>query len=130
MSKSTNLFYPPVLSTAKLPFYPVRPEFTANVPKSRFRQRVCIFLFTSLAQLICFFQAEKTLSARRWHAAFSADGHLEMQNIGNLILLVLLDYFRAGIHPSTKGLVCEFLLGSFDPEMSFDDRNQLREERR
>ncbi|KAK8650752.1 hypothetical protein V6N13_140378 [Hibiscus sabdariffa] len=85
-------------------FYPVRPECIANVPKSRFRQR-----------------AGKTLSARRWHAAFSADGHLDMQKF--------FDGSNEGIHPSIKGVVCEFLLGSFDPESSFDDRNQLIEER-
>ncbi|KAE8685045.1 Ypt/Rab-GAP domain of gyp1p superfamily protein isoform 5 [Hibiscus syriacus] len=87
-------------------FYPIRKECVANVPKTRFRPR-----------------AGKTLSARRWHAAFSADGHLDMEKVIRRIQ-------RGGIHPSIKGVVWEFLLGCFDPESSFDDRNQLRQERR
>ncbi|KAK8532484.1 hypothetical protein V6N13_131807 [Hibiscus sabdariffa] len=87
-------------------FYPIRPESVANVPKTRFRPR-----------------AGKTLSERRWHAAFSGDGHLDMAKVLRRIQ-------RGGIHPSIKGAVWEFLLGCFDPESSFDDRNQLRQERR
>ncbi|KAK6259936.1 hypothetical protein SCA6_014410 [Theobroma cacao] len=87
-------------------FYPVRPECKADIPKTRFRPR-----------------AGKTLSARRWHAAFSEDGHLD-------IAKVLRRIQRGGIHPSIKGLVWEFLLGCFDPNSSFEDRNQLRQQRR
>ncbi|XP_022758461.1 TBC1 domain family member 15-like isoform X2 [Durio zibethinus] len=87
-------------------FYPIRPECIADVPKTRFRPR-----------------AGKTLSARRWHAAFSEDGHLD-------IAKVLRRIQRGGIHPSIKGLVWEFLLGCFDPNSSFEDRNQLRQQRR
>ncbi|KAK8541549.1 hypothetical protein V6N12_014180 [Hibiscus sabdariffa] len=87
-------------------FYPIRPECVANVPKTRFRPR-----------------AGKTLSARRWQAAFSGDGHLDMAKVLRRIQ-------RGGIHPSIKGVVWEFLLGCFNPESSFDDRNQLRQERR
>ncbi|XP_017981481.1 PREDICTED: TBC1 domain family member 15 isoform X2 [Theobroma cacao] len=86
-------------------FYPVRPECKADIPKTRFRPR-----------------AGKTLSARRWHAAFSEDGHLD-------IAKVLRRIQRGGIHPSIKGLVWEFLLGCFDPNSSFEDRNQLRQQR-
>ncbi|XVE72903.1 hypothetical protein DITRI_Ditri11bG0075500 [Diplodiscus trichospermus] len=87
-------------------FYPIRPECVADIPKTRFRPR-----------------AGKTLSARRWHAAFSEDGHLD-------IAKVLRRIQRGGIHPSIKGVVWEFLLGCFDPNSSFEDRNQLRQQRR
>ncbi|GMI76150.1 hypothetical protein like AT4G28550 [Hibiscus trionum] len=87
-------------------FYPIRPDCVANVPKTRFRPR-----------------AGKTLSERRWHAAFTADGHLDMEKVLRRIQ-------RGGIHPSIKGAVWEFLLGCFDPESNFDHRNQLRQERR
>ncbi|KAJ8749105.1 hypothetical protein K2173_013712 [Erythroxylum novogranatense] len=94
-------------------FYPVRPD--CEVPKTRFKPR-----------------AGKTLSARRWHAAFSDDGHLDIAKVLRRIqrgspgtpLLSL------GIHPAIKGLVWEFLLGCFDPDSTFDERNQIREERR
>ncbi|XVF72037.1 hypothetical protein PTKIN_Ptkin12aG0089200 [Pterospermum kingtungense] len=87
-------------------FYPIKPECIADVPKTRFRPRV-----------------GKTLSARRWHAAFSEDGHLD-------IAKVLRRIQRGGIHPSIKGVVWEFLLGCFDPNSTFEDRNQLRQQRR
>ncbi|XVF21549.1 hypothetical protein REPUB_Repub12eG0099400 [Reevesia pubescens] len=87
-------------------FYPIRRECLADIPKTRFRPR-----------------AGKTLSARRWHAAFSEDGHLDMAKVLRRIQ-------RGGIHPSIKGLVWEFLLGCFDPNSSFEDRNQLRQQRR
>ncbi|KAJ8899524.1 hypothetical protein K2173_018498 [Erythroxylum novogranatense] len=87
-------------------FYPVRPECESNLPKTRFKPR-----------------AGKTLSARRWHAAFSDDGHLDMAKVLRRIQ-------RGGVHPAIKGAVWEFLLGCFDPNSTFDERNQLREERR
>ncbi|TYI20601.1 hypothetical protein ES332_A07G249500v1 [Gossypium tomentosum] len=87
-------------------FYPIRPDCLADIPKTRFRPRV-----------------GKTLSARRWHAAFSEDGHLDIEKVLRRIQ-------RGGIHPSIKGFVWEFLLGCFDPNSTFDDRNQLREQRR
>ncbi|KAA3459569.1 TBC1 domain family member 15 [Gossypium australe] len=87
-------------------FYPIRPDCLADIPKTRFRPRV-----------------GKTLSARRWHAAFSEDGHLDIEKVLRRIQ-------RGGIHPSIKGPVWEFLLGCFDPNSTFDDRNQLREQRR
>ncbi|KAG8489674.1 hypothetical protein CXB51_017639 [Gossypium anomalum] len=86
-------------------FYPIRPDCLADIPKTRFRPRV-----------------GKTLSARRWHAAFSEDGHLDIEKVLRRIQ-------RGGIHPSIKGFVWEFLLGCFDPNSTFDDRNQLREQR-
>ncbi|WCJ38293.1 Ypt/Rab-GAP domain of gyp1p superfamily protein [Euphorbia peplus] len=87
-------------------FYPVRPECQADVPKARFKPR-----------------AGKTLSARRWHAAFSEDGHLD-------IAKVLRRIQRGGVHPTIKGLVWEFLLGCYDPNSTFEERNQLRQQRR
>lgn len=87
-------------------YYPVRPECQADVPKVRFKAR-----------------AGKTLSARRWHAAFSEDGHLD-------IAKVLRRIQRGGIHPSIKGLVWEFLLGCYDPNSTFEERNQIRQQRR
>ncbi|XVF81016.1 hypothetical protein PTKIN_Ptkin15bG0122500 [Pterospermum kingtungense] len=87
-------------------FYPIKPECLADIPKTRFRPR-----------------AGKTLSARRWHASFSEDGHLD-------IAKVLRRIQRGGIHPSIKGLVWEFLLGCYDPNSTFEDRNQLRQQRR
>ncbi|XP_052490012.1 uncharacterized protein LOC105767908 isoform X2 [Gossypium raimondii] len=87
-------------------FYPIRRDCLADIPKTRFRPRV-----------------GKTLSARRWHAAFSDDGHLDIEKVLRRIQ-------RGGIHPSIKGFVWEFLLGCFDPNSTFDDRNQLREQRR
>ncbi|KAK0581343.1 hypothetical protein LWI29_012601 [Acer saccharum] len=87
-------------------FYPIRPECQADVPKIRFRAR-----------------AGKTLSARRWHAAFSEDGRLDMAKVLRRIQ-------RGGIHPSIKGLVWEFLLGCYDPNSTFEERNQLRQRRR
>lgn len=87
-------------------FYPIRPECRADIPKTRFKPRM-----------------GKTLSARRWHAAFSEDGHLD-------IAKVLRRIQRGGIHPSIKGYVWEFLLGCFDPKSTFEERNQLRQSRR
>ncbi|CAN1245211.1 TBC1 domain family member 15 [Linum grandiflorum] len=87
-------------------FYPIRPECIADVPKTRFKPR-----------------AGKTLSARRWHAAFSEDGHLD-------IAPVLRRIQRGGVHPAIKGLVWEFLLGCFDPNSTFEDRNDIRQRRR
>ncbi|XP_044492562.1 rab GTPase-activating protein 22 [Mangifera indica] len=87
-------------------FYPIRPECVADVPKARFRNR-----------------AGKTLSPRRWQAAFSDDGHLD-------IAKVLRRIQRGGIHPQIKGFVWEFLLGCFDPNSTFDERSKLRERRR
>ncbi|KAM7253761.1 hypothetical protein ACFE04_031443 [Oxalis oulophora] len=87
-------------------FYPIRPECQADVHKTRFKARV-----------------GKTLSQRRWNAAFSEDGHLD-------IAKVLRRIQRGGIHPSIKGEVWEFLLGCYDPNSTYEERNQLREKRR
>ncbi|CAN8271022.1 unnamed protein product [Cochlearia groenlandica] len=87
-------------------FYPVRPECQADVPRTRFKSR-----------------AGKTLSARRWHAAFTQDGHLDMEKVLRRIQ-------RGGIHPSVKAAVWEFLLGCYDPDSTFDERNKLRNLRR
>ncbi|KAE8681759.1 Ypt/Rab-GAP domain of gyp1p superfamily protein isoform 5 [Hibiscus syriacus] len=87
-------------------FYPIRPECVADMPKTRFKPR-----------------AGKTLSGRRWHAAFSEEGRLDMAKVLRRIQ-------RGGIHPSIKGLVWEFLLGCYDPNSTFEDRNELRQQRR
>ncbi|XP_019433050.1 PREDICTED: TBC1 domain family member 15 [Lupinus angustifolius] len=87
-------------------FYPIRPECQNDVPVTRFKPR-----------------AGKTLSARRWHASFSADGRLN-------IAKVLRRIQRGGVHPSIKGVVWEFLLGCYDPNSTFDERNELKQRRR
>lgn len=78
---------------------------------------------TGLNDLICFLQSGKTLSARRWHASFSEDGHLD-------IAKVLRRIQRGGIYPTIKGSVWEFLLGCYYPKSTFDERTQLRQQRR
>ncbi|KAK8565275.1 hypothetical protein V6N12_058842 [Hibiscus sabdariffa] len=142
-------------------FYPIKPDCVADVPKTRFKPR-----------------AGKTLSGRRWHAAFSEEGRLDMAKVlrriqrglqptqiikewefklttlrlfPNPIHVIMplhsdfevvnqlynhnntdisLCLFTVGIHPSIKGLVWEFLLGCYDPNSTFDDRNELRQQRR
>lgn len=87
-------------------FYPIRPDCQDSVPKARFKLR-----------------AGKTLSARRWHASFDGDGHLD-------IAKVLKRIQRGGVHPSIRGAVWEFLLGCYDPNSTFDDRTLIRQRRR
>ncbi|XP_057798143.1 rab GTPase-activating protein 22-like isoform X2 [Salvia miltiorrhiza] len=87
-------------------YYPVRAECAADVPKTRFKARV-----------------GKTLSPRRWNAAFTEDGHLD-------IAAVLRRIQRGGVHPTIKGVVWEFLLGCFDPNSTYDERNDIRRRRR
>ncbi|GAB4849656.1 hypothetical protein Ancab_004451 [Ancistrocladus abbreviatus] len=86
-------------------YYEVRPECT-DVPKSKFR-----------------IKAGKTLSVRRWQAAFSPEGYLDIGKMLNRI-------HRGGVHPAIRGEVWEFLLGCYDPESTFEDRTQIREKRR
>ncbi|KAL6564078.1 hypothetical protein OROHE_005318 [Orobanche hederae] len=87
-------------------YYPIRPECQADVPKTRFKARV-----------------GKTLSPRRWNAAFSEDGHLDIAGVLRRIQ-------RGGIHPTIKGAVWEFLLGCYDPNSTYDERTEVREQRR
>ncbi|XP_042516224.1 rab GTPase-activating protein 22-like isoform X2 [Macadamia integrifolia] len=87
-------------------FFAIRPEHRADVPKTQFKSR-----------------PGKTLSSRKWESAFSQDGHLDMAKVLRRIQ-------RGGIHPSIKGVVWEFLLGCYDPNSTFDERNQLRQRRR
>lgn len=87
-------------------FYPVRPECSDDSRKTRFKVK-----------------PGKTLSARKWHAAFSEDGRLDVAKVLHRIQ-------RGGVHPSIRGVVWEFLLGCFDPNSTFDERNQLRQQRR
>ncbi|KOM49964.1 hypothetical protein LR48_Vigan08g079100 [Vigna angularis] len=86
-------------------FYETRPECT-DVPKSKFR-----------------IKAGKTLSARKWHAAFSPEGYLDIgKTLGRI--------HRGGIHPSIRGEVWEFLLGCYDPKSTFQERDEIRQRRR
>ncbi|PHU13447.1 hypothetical protein BC332_14652 [Capsicum chinense] len=87
-------------------YFPVRPECQADVPNTRFRPT-----------------AGKTLSERRWKAAFSQEGYLDIAGVLRRIQ-------RGGIHLSIKGAVWEFLLGCFDPNSTFEERNELRQRRR
>ncbi|PPD86992.1 hypothetical protein GOBAR_DD16065 [Gossypium barbadense] len=86
-------------------YYAVRPGCT-DVPRTRFK-----------------IKPGKTLSARKWQAAFSLDGHLD---IGKSLHRIQ----RGGIHPSIRGEVWEFLLACYDPESTFDERDQIRQHRR
>ncbi|KAK6132901.1 hypothetical protein DH2020_033381 [Rehmannia glutinosa] len=85
-------------------YYQVRPECT-DVPQSKFR-----------------IKAGKTLSARKWNAAFSTEGYLD---IGKTLSRI----HRGGIHPSIRGEVWEFLLGCYDPKSTYDERQQIRQRR-
>lgn len=87
-------------------FYEVRPECAASVPESKFR-----------------IKAGKTLSARKWKASFSAEGYIDISKTLGRIQ-------RGGVHPSIRGEVWEILLGSFDPQSSYEERQQTREGRR
>ncbi|MCD7448390.1 hypothetical protein HAX54_041542 [Datura stramonium] len=73
--------------------------------------------------MIYLFRLGKTLSARRWHAAFTPEGYLD---IGKILSRIC----RGGIHPSIRGEVWEFLLGCYDSKSTFDEREQLRQHRR
>ncbi|KAK9002415.1 hypothetical protein V6N11_025096 [Hibiscus sabdariffa] len=65
-------------------YYPIRPECTDDVPRTRFK-----------------IKPGKTLSARKWQAAFSPDGHLD---IGKTLRRIQRGYFsfvckhRGSIH--------------------------------
>lgn len=86
-------------------YYQVRPECT-DVPKTKFR-----------------IKAGRTLSVRKWQAAFSTEGQLD---IGRTLSRIQ----RGGIHPLIRGEVWEFLLGCYDPLSTFDEREQIRQYRR
>ncbi|KAI9185158.1 hypothetical protein LWI28_004807 [Acer negundo] len=86
-------------------YYEVRPECT-DVPKTKFK-----------------IKPGKTLSARKWRAAFTPEGYLDLSKTLGRIQ-------RGGIHPSIRGEVWEFLLGCYDPKSTFDERDQTRERRR
>ncbi|GFP79157.1 GTPase-activating protein gyp7 [Phtheirospermum japonicum] len=87
-------------------YYQVRPECGDDVPQSKFR-----------------IKAGKTLSPRKWNAAFSSEGYLD---IGKTLSRI----HRGGVHPSIRGEVWEFLLGCYDPKSTFDEREQIRQRRR
>ncbi|KAF9666943.1 hypothetical protein SADUNF_Sadunf16G0281200 [Salix dunnii] len=88
-------------------YYQVRPECT-DVPKTRFK-----------------IKAGKTLSPRKWQAAFTPEGYLDISKTLSRI-------YRgaSGIHPSIRGEVWEFLLGCYDPKSTFDERDEIRQHRR
>ncbi|XP_074302493.1 uncharacterized protein LOC141634088 [Silene latifolia] len=86
-------------------YYEVRPEIT-DAPKSKFR-----------------IKAGKTLSVRKWQASFSPEGQVDFTKTLSRI-------HRGGIHPSIRGEVWEFLLGCFDPNSTYEERSQIREQRR
>lgn len=87
-------------------YYQVRPECADDVPESKFR-----------------IKAGKTLSPRKWRASFSPEGFLD---IGKILRRI----YRGGIHPSIRGEVWEFLLGCFDANSTFEEREQIRQHRR
>ncbi|XP_076960975.1 uncharacterized protein LOC143637477 isoform X1 [Bidens hawaiensis] len=87
-------------------YYSVREECKEHMPKTRFKPKV-----------------GKTLSERRWNAAFDKDGRLD-------IAAVLRRIQRGGIHPAIKGVVWEFLLGCYDPNSTTEERDNLRKKRR
>ncbi|CAI0437106.1 unnamed protein product [Linum tenue] len=86
-------------------YYEVRPECT-DVPKTRFK-----------------IKPGKTLSVRKWQAAFTPEGHLDISKTLGRIQ-------RGGIHPSIRGEVWEFLLGCYDPKSTFEERDEIRQRRR
>ncbi|XP_047336452.1 rab GTPase-activating protein 22-like [Impatiens glandulifera] len=86
-------------------YYEVRAECT-DVPKTKFK-----------------IKAGKTLSVRKWKAAFSPEGYVD---IGRTLDRI----HRGGIHPDIRGEVWEFLLGSYDPKSTYEERDELREDRR
>ncbi|KAG6790588.1 hypothetical protein POTOM_006745 [Populus tomentosa] len=96
-------------------YYQVRPECT-DVPKTRFKIKL------PLDPLL---QAGKTLSPRKWQAAFTPEGYLDISKTLSRI-------YRgaSGIHPSIRGEVWEFLLGCYDPKSTFDERDEIRQRRR
>ncbi|CAN6286074.1 unnamed protein product [Urochloa humidicola] len=87
-------------------FYQVRPDCSQNVPNSKFK-----------------IMAGKTLSVRKWHAAFTRGGCLDIASVLSRIQ-------RGGVHPAIRGEVWEFLLGCYDPGSTFDERDQIRHRRR
>ncbi|XP_051125751.1 rab GTPase-activating protein 22-like isoform X2 [Andrographis paniculata] len=94
------------LGTPADSYYQVRPECSTDVPESKFR-----------------IKAGKTLSPRKWKSSFSPEGYLD---IGKTLSRIC----RGGIHPSIRGEVWEFLLGCFDPNSTFEERDQIRQHRR
>ncbi|KAL5197223.1 hypothetical protein ABZP36_000735 [Zizania latifolia] len=87
-------------------YYEVRSDCTDDVPKSKFK-----------------IKAGKTLSVRKWQAAFSPDGCLDIASVLSRIQ-------KGGVHPTVRGEVWEFLLGCFDPRSTFDERDEIRQIRR
>ncbi|KAM3365647.1 hypothetical protein ACQJBY_009262 [Aegilops geniculata] len=87
-------------------YYEIRSDCTDDVPKSKFK-----------------IKAGKTLSVRKWQAAFYPDGCLDIASVLSRIQ-------KGGVHPTVRGEVWEFLLGCFDPRSTFDEREEIRQIRR
>ncbi|KAF3784610.1 TBC1 domain family member 15 [Nymphaea thermarum] len=86
-------------------YYEVRSG--CEVPKTQFRIKT----------------RKRTLSERAWRAAFTEEGCVR---IGDTLGRI----HRWGVHPSIRGEVWEFLLGCFDPNSTYEERNQIRQRRR
>uniref|UniRef100_A0A0D9XTN5 Rab-GAP TBC domain-containing protein n=1 Tax=Leersia perrieri TaxID=77586 RepID=A0A0D9XTN5_9ORYZ len=86
-------------------FYQIRSDCTHKVPETKFKIKI-----------------GKTLSVRKWHAAFTREGCLDIASVLNRIQ-------KGGVHPTIRGEVWEFLLGCFDPGSTFDEREQIRQKR-
>uniref|UniRef100_A0A8R7QA10 Rab-GAP TBC domain-containing protein n=2 Tax=Triticum urartu TaxID=4572 RepID=A0A8R7QA10_TRIUA len=93
-------------SSSDSTFYQLRPDCAHNVPDTKFKIKI-----------------GKTLSVRKWHAAFTHHGSLHIASVLNRIQ-------SGGVHPAIRGEVWEFLLGCFDPDSTFDDRDHIRQARR
>ncbi|KAL5972744.1 hypothetical protein ACLOJK_039549 [Asimina triloba] len=113
-------------------YYAVRSECT-DVPKTRFKIKGSDVLDRYCGILKAFFiasagrpnnsRAGKTLSERKWRAAFNPEGQLDISKTLSRIQ-------RGGIHPTIRGEVWEFLLGVFDPNSTLEERDELRQRRR
>ncbi|KAD3066995.1 hypothetical protein E3N88_34875 [Mikania micrantha] len=78
---------------------------------------------TDIPTTKCRIKAGKTLSVKRWRAAFTTEGYLDIGKCLNRI-------YHGGIHPSIRGEVWEFLVGCYDPKSTFDEREKIRQRRR
>ncbi|KAM0910814.1 hypothetical protein ACQ4PT_013932 [Festuca glaucescens] len=86
--------------------YQLRPDCASNVPDTKFKIKV-----------------GRTLSVRKWQAAFTQQGNLHIASVLSRIQ-------RGGVHPAIRNEVWEFLLGCFDPDSTFDERDHIRNTRR
>ncbi|KAG6400917.1 hypothetical protein SASPL_137762 [Salvia splendens] len=92
-------------------YYPVRAECAGDVPKTRFKARL-----ENLGHNIDVLMQSWVID-------------VDVLYSGEFDSLHRKDGAR-GIHPTIKGVVWEFLLGCFDPNSTFDERNDIRRQRR